>query len=1838
MNDYITALIGYFLSLAANMQSSAILSNRQADFKACLAKKERDQEAHASARPLTDEVRSACLNLARKQSRINLSKPEKALWRLLTDDTFQDDLIEWVKAGGIQEGEEVKGRLWSRMETALAVTSSNTEERKSQKMMYFDAVEKEISANPLLASWRHQLSLDYLREQVATLRQQADEHAGLYSAEVQQDILSRYCEKALMAWDIIDMSNLPECDIDIVAQRILLRQLYMPLRITLERSDSDEDNEAMLNKLEEQRENRRLREAGHNVSEEYEQLERSEYCSTIGKRLGVGKRLVVLGDPGGGKTTLLRWLATAFLLKQDNSDAYSKFPDTDELPSEKWIPVLIRCRDLGESDLSRSFIDFLSQHLKKSELLPKESKVMEAVILDRITNGEVLLLVDGLDEITNPNVRIKFCRELERTAARYAKTPIVVTSRIVGYRDMPHRIGSGFQHCLISELGRRDKDIFAKRWVAVTEQHRTEAERRIRVKELIDAFHSNERIEHLTGNPMLLTTLALVKRKVGKLPSKRTKLYAEAVAVLLNWNPENYDTIDEDEALPQLEYLAYEMCRRGIQGLDNEIIIELLIQLRKEYPNIRALRKREPEDFLKLLEARSSILIKSGGRWTSEKGNSLWEFRHLTFQEYLAARALINGRFPNRVKGKPLSELVAPLASVVTPTRQGRELNSEASEIPEAWKEALQLLVADCKDDDVDDVVLSILQPVSGEDSSKDSIRPRIALAALCIADEPNISDETAKKVILALAEVLDKRDINQPADSIVCQAALALNMSCWKDFLKKILIKAYCSQPYDKRLNSGVLWGKTQITLIDRDEKNLQHAIDCAEGRIRSSDKIEYLSGTFEIMYAAFKSKVFEIKSAKNSLFSLLSRGEIEAQAAALTLFWLNGGYFGGTQYWRPTISELEEIDNLIELTPLEEANTIGYLAIILIRSKSEKHVQSVLPLLKSSNTNVRQSIAKVIGTSKISEGVEALIDLLLDPNIEVRKSAIQALGRIGDQRGSGPLISILNDSSVEVRRTVIEALGQIKDPASIEPLLSALDDFNIEIKRAVIDALGKIRNQTTVQNLLSMLDHDNVLVRKSVIEALGAIRNRKAVEPLLFLLENSNADIIKPIIKTLGRIGDPKATQPLTLMLESSNPDIRQSAVEALGLIREPKSSPQLLSMLNDWDIEVRLAAIQALGYCKGFSVIDRLACLLDDPNGEIRQAATIALGRLKDFRAIEPLIEMLETTSIKNYWTVVSTLGSFRGYNNVFEAFLKMLDSSNVHMRKLIIQQLGFSQDPRAIEPLIKYLNDHDTSVCIASIRALGALGDSLAVDPLVGMLSDYNKDIILATIESLAHFKDPRAVDSLLNFLTHEALDIRKSAIKALSCIDSHKALNALMGILNDVNVVIRKSVITALANYNSSDVVKTLLELLNDPRLEIRVTAIQSIKKIKDIKAIEPLLHLLDDPNMEIRKSAILALGHIGDSRAVDPLIVQLDDQNDEIRSCAIRALGTIEDIRAIEPLFKMLKDQPKSIRLSAIYTISRLKTASAVEPLLSMLNDQDIQVREAVIKAFWEIKDRKVVEPLLKLLEKASRAETQQALICALRKHNDPKVYETLKSLSVDQKLGIRISAIHALGYADSPDVIEYLITFLSDPEINIRKAVIHILANVQVKQVTEPLVRCLKDPDLNTRIAAINSLGKVGSYEAIGPLSLMLEDTNADVLERVVYALWNIYKRLPLQSLVTELEDSHHLKRALAVQVLGERDATSVSTHFLRMLDDPEVDVRLCVIQILGNLKVKSAVKPLLEMLKDPEIWVRILTIQALGRIGDKRAVKPIKLTLEQEKYNLQIFSIAEVALKSLG
>src|SRR5207244_3645805 len=119
---------------------------------------------------------------------------------------------------------------------------------------------------------------------------------------------------------------------------------------------------------------------------------------TPGGRLRLSRRLVVLGDPGSGKTTLLRWMATAYLLKLRADPARLELPGVETLPDEDWLPILVRCRDLGPEQVDGTLDDILLHVLRRAELAADEVAALHADLAGRLAAGSILLLVDGLDE------------------------------------------------------------------------------------------------------------------------------------------------------------------------------------------------------------------------------------------------------------------------------------------------------------------------------------------------------------------------------------------------------------------------------------------------------------------------------------------------------------------------------------------------------------------------------------------------------------------------------------------------------------------------------------------------------------------------------------------------------------------------------------------------------------------------------------------------------------------------------------------------------------------------------------------------------------------------------------------------------------------------------------------------------------------------------------------------------------------------------------------------------------------------------------------------------------------------------------------------------------------------------------------------------------------------------------------------------------------------------------------------------------------------------------------------------------------------------------------------
>ncbi|MCP4428208.1 MAG: SUMF1/EgtB/PvdO family nonheme iron enzyme, partial [Chloroflexi bacterium] len=160
---------------------------------------------------------------------------------------------------------------------------------------------------------------------------------------------------------------------------------------------------------------------------------------------------------------------------------------------------------------------------------------------------------------------------------------------------------------------------------------------------LLAAIRANERIQELAINPLLLTVIALVHRDRVKLPDRRAELYDEAIAVLLGKWDEARGVLPEQPILPNrpfdttdrrllLQNVALHMHEQQQKEIETEALQNLLQQLFRPLVADETLVDKAVRRFLRLIEERTGLLV--------ARGDGVYTFSHLTFQEYLTALAV----------------------------------------------------------------------------------------------------------------------------------------------------------------------------------------------------------------------------------------------------------------------------------------------------------------------------------------------------------------------------------------------------------------------------------------------------------------------------------------------------------------------------------------------------------------------------------------------------------------------------------------------------------------------------------------------------------------------------------------------------------------------------------------------------------------------------------------------------------------------------------------------------------------------------------------------------------------------------------------------------------------------------------------------------------------------------------------------------------------------------------------------------------------------------------------------------------------------------------------------
>ncbi|MEV7150820.1 NACHT domain-containing protein [Streptomyces sp. NPDC093084] len=367
---------------------------------------------------------------------------------------------------------------------------------------------------------------------------------------------------------------------------------------------------------------------------------------TVTEVLSEHRHLAILAAPGGGKTTLLKRLAVAYASADRRGEV------ADELPSEDWFPLFIRCRQLGDHVRRpiTELIKSLPKYAERSDLIEPFSNAA----LEALKAGKVLLLVDGLDEISDPGDRSAFAAQLRTFIGTYPAAHVVVTSREAGFRAVSGAMSSACSLYKIADLSTPDIYTLCRAW-----QHEVVGGSTTAANKIAQSIVSKPRVRDLAINPLLLTTLLLVQRWFGELPPKRSVLYDKAIEVLLmTWNTEGHTPIDQEEAMPQLAYAAFAMMKTKTQSVSAKVLKDLFDEARNAMPEVLGYARMSSTELIERVEDRSSLLVQSGHIIEDGQIRPLYEFKHLTFQEYLAAKACVEAWNPERDGTEDYSEVL----------------------------------------------------------------------------------------------------------------------------------------------------------------------------------------------------------------------------------------------------------------------------------------------------------------------------------------------------------------------------------------------------------------------------------------------------------------------------------------------------------------------------------------------------------------------------------------------------------------------------------------------------------------------------------------------------------------------------------------------------------------------------------------------------------------------------------------------------------------------------------------------------------------------------------------------------------------------------------------------------------------------------------------------------------------------------------------------------------------------------------------------------------------------------------------------------------------------------
>ena len=434
-----------------------------------------------------------------------------------------------------------------------------------------------------------------------------------------------------------------------------------------------------------------------------------------------GRRmLLVIGDPGAGKTTLLKYYALSAL------EDYTKLGFNAPL-NVFYLPL----RDLVRDKEGRCTENLPATLAGWSE---KHHQAIDAKVFnDWLNNDSSLVLLDGLDEISNIEERKEVCRWIDNAFSGFSKAFFVVTSRATGYRkDEGIELASEYERADVQDFTAEQQERFLRNWFRAAflkepcekgvdekrwlETQAMEAEKRTATIVAHLKVEKNKGLRQLAAIPMILQIMAILWKEREYMPESRVELYDAALNYLLEFRDKRRD----------IKPLLSATHARQVLGP-----VSLWMQERlKKDEAARADMHGEMQEWLDTLntpptaEAFCDYLVKRAGLLVETAGKE-YLFRHKSFREYLAGVQLKEDRpyehintlvanFGEDWREEPIRFFIASVDAKVFDAFMAKLFDApQSDDMTQKQQLLLQTIIEEAKGKKIDALCNKLLEPTT---------------------------------------------------------------------------------------------------------------------------------------------------------------------------------------------------------------------------------------------------------------------------------------------------------------------------------------------------------------------------------------------------------------------------------------------------------------------------------------------------------------------------------------------------------------------------------------------------------------------------------------------------------------------------------------------------------------------------------------------------------------------------------------------------------------------------------------------------------------------------------------------------------------------------------------------------------------------------------------------------------------------------------------------------------------------------------------------------------------------------------------------------------------------